>query len=130
MKAVPGLAGKVLPLRSLLQSTYGYKNLTTSTVDDLVNYLIGRFNGMFFSLVDSLEEVHAKDRLFLFVETNSVDEASSLSWSLALLARWEGADFAISVIEKQLWPYLQRWSAGQGTNTGAAAAIIAIGKFC
>lgn len=65
----------------------------------------------------------------MFIETNSIDEASSLGWSLALLARWEGVEFAISVIEKQLWPFLQRWSAGQGTNTGAAAVIIAIGKF-
>jgi hypothetical protein len=48
---------------------------------------------------------------------------------LALLARWEGVDFAIQVIEKKLWPFLQRWSSGEGTNNSAAAVIIAIGKF-
>ena len=64
---------------------------------------------------------------FIHLETNSPDEASSLSWSLALLARWEGIDLAISLIEKQLWPFLQRWSSGEGTSTGAAAVIVAIG---
>ena len=67
---------------------------------------------------------------FFALETNSPDEASSLSWSLALLARWEGDDFSIQIIEKKLWPFLQRWSSGEGTNNSAAAVIIAIGKFC
>jgi hypothetical protein len=64
------------------------------------------------------------------LETNSPDEASNLSWSLALLARWEGDDFSIQIIEKKLWPFLQRWSSGEGTNNSAAAVIITIGKFC
>ena len=64
------------------------------------------------------------------LETNSPDEASSLSWSFALLARWEGIDFSIQIIENKLWPFLQRWSLGEGTNNSAAAVIIAIGKYC
>lgn len=65
----------------------------------------------------------------LFVETNSTDEAMNISWCLSLLARWEGIDWAITVIEQKLWPFLQRWSSGQGTNIGAAAAITALGTF-
>jgi hypothetical protein len=57
------------------------------------------------------------------LETNSPDEASSLSWSLALMARWEGADFSIQIIEKNLWSYLQRWSSGKGSNDGVAALL-------
>ncbi|KAI9557611.1 hypothetical protein GHT06_017439 [Daphnia sinensis] len=106
VKAVPGIAGKVLQARSFLQNTYGYKNVTSRTIDDLTSYLMTRFK-----------------------ETNSADEASSLSWSFALLTRWEGIDFAIQVIEKQLWPFLQRWSSGEGTNIGAAAVIVAIGML-
>nr|CAH0099848.1 unnamed protein product [Daphnia galeata] len=106
VKAVQGFSGKVVQTRSFLQNTYEYKK-TTRTVDDLVEYLMSRF-----------------------YETNSPDEASSLSWSLALLARWEGVDFSIQIIEKKLWPFLQRWSSGEGTNNSAAAVIIAIGKFC
>ncbi len=45
VKAVPGAAGKVLQVRSFLQNTYGYKNATTSTVEDLLNYLMTRFKG-------------------------------------------------------------------------------------
>ena len=57
------------------------------------------------------------------LETNSPDEASNLSWSLALMARWEGADFSIQIIEKNLWSYLQRWSSGKGSNDGVAALL-------
>lgn len=125
VKAVPGIAGKVLQVRSFLQTTYGYKHATTNTVDDLVNFLLTSLNGIY-----SEPKFNSKSLFDFYVaETNSVDEASSLSWSLVLLAQWEGIDFAISIIEKQLWPFLRRWGAGEGTTTGAAAAIVAIGKF-
>jgi len=127
VKAVQGISGKVIQARSFLQNTYEYKK-TTSTVDDLVDYLMTRFYGNFnFSFTPILESI--LNHQVLLLETNSKDEASSLSWSLALLARWEGVDFAIQVIEKRLWPFLQRWSSGEATNNSAAAVIIAIGKF-
>ena len=58
-----------------------------------------------------------------------MDEATSLSWNLSLLARWEGNAWAISVIEKHLWPFLQKWSSGLGSNAAAAAAISCIGTI-
>lgn len=127
VKAVQGISGKVIQARSFLQNTHEYKN-TTRTADDLVDYLMTRFYGNFnFSFIFIWKSILIHEVLFL--ETNSRDEASSLSWSLALLARWEGVDFTIQLIEKKLWPFLQRWSSGEGTNNAAAAVIITIGMF-
>ena len=47
IKAVAGVAGKVLQVRSLLQNTYGYKNATSSTLEDLVKFMMARLKGMF-----------------------------------------------------------------------------------
>ena len=56
-----------------------------------------------------------------------MDEASSVSWGLLLLTRWEGIDWGINVIQQRLWPLLQEWSTGVGTDIGAAGAIDSIG---
>ena len=45
-----------------------------------------------------------------------------------MLARWEGNAWGINIIEKQLWPFLQKWSTGQSSNAAAAAAISCIGN--
>ena len=66
---------------------------------------------------------------FPVLETKSIDEALSVSWSFALLVRWEGPEFAINTIEKQLWPFLRLWSSGEGTDAGAAAVIVSIGNL-
>jgi hypothetical protein len=46
---------------------------------------------------------------------------------LALLARWEGNDWGLTVIKEQLWPLLLRWSSGEGLDPSAAGAIRCIG---
>lgn len=44
--AVPGVAGKVLQVRSFLQNALEYKSITTGgTADDLVSFLVSRLSG-------------------------------------------------------------------------------------
>ena len=65
--------------------------------------------------------------LLCSIETHSLDGCASLSWNLALLARWEGNDWGLMVIKEHLWPLLLRWSSGEGFDPSAAGAIRCIG---
>jgi len=104
VKAVPGLQGKVLQIRSLIQSTYGYQTPPTTTLDDLTSYLMSKL-----------------------VETRSMDEATSIAACLKLISRWEGIDWSANLVQVHLWPLLEGWSKGLGEHAGAAAALTCIG---
>jgi hypothetical protein len=48
IRAVPGLPGKVLQVRSFIQNTYGYKNVgeSSETVNELLSHLINKLRGI------------------------------------------------------------------------------------
>lgn len=49
VKAIPGLQGKVLQIRSLIQNTYGYQTPPSTTISDLTTYLMSKLAGKFAS---------------------------------------------------------------------------------
>ena len=55
IKAVSGVAGKVLQMRNFFKETLGYKETAVSTVNDLITFLVSRLEGnqffLFFLLV-------------------------------------------------------------------------------
>lgn len=128
MKAVAGAKGKVLQVRGFLQNDLRLQECPGRYIGRTGRVFDKNFKRYYKRLMIG-PRLNKYNNFIVLLETNSVDEASSIAWNFTLIARWEGIDWGLTLIQQHLWPLLQEWSSGQGLDPGAASAILCIGNI-